>query len=210
MIPKVFHRIWLGADDGDPIPERFERYWDGFKALHPDYEFVTWSDPNDLGWLRDREVFDRATTHAGRADVLRYEIMYRYGGIYVDTDVEPLRPFDPLLEDARPFAGWENQHLICITVLGSEPQHPAFEAILDYLPAWSARMPGPRPNYQTGPVPFTRVWRGRRDVRLMPREAFYPIGWWEKDRLGGPYPEHSYCVHHWNHGWAPNAQGISV
>lgn len=201
MIPKVFHRIFLDEE----VPERFEAYWDGFKALHPDWEFVTWNDSSQLGWLRCRTVFDKAKTHAGRADVLRYEIMYRHGGVYVDTDVECLKPFDDLMDDDRAFAGWENERLICPTVLGSPPGHPAFDAVLNFLPDWAPRKPGVKPNFQTGPVPFTRVWRFRHDVRLFDREVFYPVGWWEKDRLGGPYPPESYCVHHWCHSWAPRA-----
>lgn len=201
MIPRTFHRIWLGANDGDPIPERFDGYWRRFQDLHPNWDFVTWDDPDELDWMIDRGVFDAATTHAGRADVLRYELMYKVGGVYVDTDVEPLRPFDALLEEPTPFAGWENNRLLCITVLGSPPGHPAFKAVLDFLPRWSRTQRPNRPNYQTGPEPFTRVWRQRRDVRKLEREAFYPVGWWEKHRLGGPYPAESYAVHHWNAGW---------
>lgn len=201
MIPRTFHRIWLGARSGDPIPERFETYWERFQEFHPNWDFRTWDDPDEFDWIIDRGVYDRATTHAGRSDVLRYELMYRYGGVYVDTDVEPLRPFDELLDDDRPFAGWENNRLICITVLGSAPKHPAFEAVLDFLPRWAPTQRSNRPNYQTGPEPFTRIWRRRPDVRLLPREAFYPVGWWEKHLLGGPYPPESYAVHHWNAGW---------
>ena len=203
MIPKIAHRVWLKMSDDDVIPERFEAYWQRFGELHPDWELRTWTDLEEVrSWIRCRDVFDRATTNAGRADVTRYELMWRFGGVYLDTDVEPLRSFDDLL-DGPPFAGWENERLICPTVLGSPPEHPAFDAVLRFLPNWSKRMPPVKPNYQTGPVPFTRVWKDRDDVRLMPRETFYPVGWWEKDNLGGPYPPESYAVHHWCHSWKP-------
>jgi len=198
IIPRVYHRIWLD----EQVPRRFEDYWDRFKALHPSWEFVTWDDSSQLGWMRTKALFDRCQTWAGKADLLRYEIMLAHGGVYVDTDVEPLRPFDPLLDDDRPFAAWEKDRvLLCPTVLGSPPGHPAFAAVLDYLPGWFDHQPGTKPNYQTGPVPFTRVWRRRRDVRRLPRETFYPVLWWERERLGGPYPPESYCVHHWVAGW---------
>jgi mannosyltransferase OCH1-like enzyme len=203
VIPKLFHRIWLKQDDDDVIPPEFEAYWRKLKKLHLGWEFRTWSDPNELGWMRCKEVFDRATTHAGRSDVLRFELMFAYGGVYVDTDVEPLRPFDDLLEDDRPFAAWENDKLICPTVLGGPARHPAYEAVLEMLPRWSLKFPGHRPNLQTGPVPLTMTWKRRRDVRLLPSVAFYPVGWWERDNLGGPYPAESYCVHHWTQRWDP-------
>lgn len=202
-IPKVFHRIWLD----EPIPERFEEYWRRLQEMHPDWEFVTWSRSGELDWLRCRREFDGAQTAAGKADVLRYEIMYRHGGVYVDTDVEPLRPFDPLLKDPRPFAAWENDRLLCITVLGSPPQHPAFDAVLSALPEHVRQNRGKPPNYETGPEFFTTVWRGRDDVRRLPPMAFYPVGWWEKHLLGGPYPPESYAVHHWVSGWKDELAG---
>jgi len=197
VIPKVFHRIWLD----EPVPEHLERFWQRFIDLHPGFEFVTWNDSTQLGWLRCKSVFDRARTWAGKSDVLRYEVMYEHGGIYVDTDVEPLRSFAELLEDPRPFAAWEDERLICPTVLGSPPGHDAFAAVLALLPTWSKRYPSTKPNYATGPFPFTHVWRNRTDVRLLPPVTFYPVHWSARERLGGPYPVESFCVHHWQAGW---------
>lgn len=202
MIPKVFHRIFLD----DPIPLKFEAFWDTFMVLHPDWEFLTWNDSSKLGWMRNQEAFASVTTHAGRSDILRYEILAKYGGIYVDTDVEPLRSFEELVYDDRAFAGWENQTLLCPTVLGAPPGHPAFESLLSHLPAWIERHPDQPPNKQTGPHFLTRMWFFRDDVRRLSPVYFYPVGWWERDKLGGPYPEESFCVHHWNQGWDPEAK----
>ena len=202
LIPKVFHRIFLD----EPVPAKFEAFWDRFRELHPAWEFVTWSDSSELDWIRNRALFDQCTTHAGRADVLRFEIMASYGGVYVDTDVEPLRAFDSLLESDEPFAGWEKRGLLCPTVLGGPPAHPAFDAVVGMLPDWARKFPPDKPNLQTGPRPFTHAWRWRSDVRTLPREAFYPVGWWERDQLGGPYPPESFCVHHWEQSWDPAAK----
>lgn len=200
MIPRIFHRIFLD----DPIPDGFESYWERFQALHPSWEFYTWDDSRQLDWMRNREAFDRADTHAGRSDVLRYEILARVGGVYVDTDVEPLRAFDELLESPEPFAGWEDDRLLCPTVMGSPPGHPAIEALLDALPNWSRKHRHSPPNRQTGPYFLTRYWRWRQDVRLLPPVAFYPVHWSNKRALGGPYPPEALSVHHWAAGWLPN------
>lgn len=200
MIPRLFHRIFLD----DPIPEQFEAYWSRLKQMHPDWRFVTWADSSELGWVRNQEAFKRATTHAGRSDVLRYEIMARYGGVYLDTDVEPLKPFDPLIREDTPFVGWEDSNLLCPTILGSPPGHPATVELIDRLESWSRRFATSPPNRQTGPYFLTAVWRFRTDVRLLPPATFYPVGWWEKAKLGGPYPEESYAVHHWAAQWLPD------
>lgn len=199
MIPRIFHRIWLD----EPVPIGFEVFWRRLKDLHPGWQFVTWSDSGELDFMRCREVFDAATTHAGRSDVLRYEVLATFGGIYLDTDVEPLRAFDELLE-GDPFAGWEDDRLICPTVMGSEAGAPAIEALIRDLPAWAARHAGRPPNQQTGPHFLTHEWRRRLDVRLLRPRAFYPVHWSRKRDLGGPYPPESFAVHHWAAGWLPD------
>lgn len=200
MIPRVFHRVWLD----EPIPDEFEAYWDGFRAQHPGWEFRTWDRTEELrDWMICSDEFDAATTHAGRSDVARYEILARYGGVYVDTDVECLRSFDDLTLSDKPFAGWEDGNMICPTVMGAPPGHPAMLAILGALPRWVAHRPGQPPNRQTGPYLLTHTWRGRPDVRLLPPVAFYPVHWSEKTKLGGEYPDGSYAVHHWAASWLP-------
>jgi len=199
MIPRILHRVFLD----DPIPDEFEAYWAGFKRLMPDWEFFTWNDSGDLGWMQNRREFDEATTDAGRSDVLRYELMATFGGVYVDTDVECLRSFDPLLA-GDPFIGWEDHNLLCPTVMGAPAHHPAMVALLAALPSWFRRYRGAKPNRQTGPYFATSVLRGRSDVTLLPPVAFYPVHWSAKRDLGGPYPAESYAVHHWAAGWLPN------
>jgi mannosyltransferase OCH1-like enzyme len=200
VIPPTFHRIWLD----EPMPERYESYWDRFIELHPGRDFVTWNDSTQLDWMRCKSEFSSAKTWAGKSDVLRYELLWKFGGIYVDTDVEPLRPFDELFDDPRPFIGWEDSNLLCPTVMGAPPKHPAIGELLDELPRWFRRFRNAAPNRQTGPYFVTRYLRGRADVRRLDPDAFYPVGWWEKARLGGPYPDRSFAVHHWDAGWLPD------
>lgn len=197
MIPRRFHRIFLD----EPIPARFEANWTKLKALHPDAEFITWDDSTKLDWMRCKAEFAKATTHAGRSDVLRYAALWEFGGIYLDTDVEPLRAFDDLFASDRAFAGWEDANMICPTVMGAPPRHRAVGALLDRLPAWMAKRPDAPPNQQTGPHLLTALWRRRRDVDLLAPVAFYPVHWSAKSMLGGPYPAESYAVHHWAKSW---------
>jgi len=200
MIPRRFIRIWLD----EPVPDLFEAYWQTFKIHHPTWEFVTLDRTETLGWMRCRDIFDACTTHAGRSDVLRYAALWEFGGVYVDTDVECLKSFAPLLEDPRPFAAWEDNRMICPTVMGSPPRHPAVGKLLDVLPRWFSSRPGAPPNQATGPHLLTTYWRNRSDVRLLEPVTFYPTHWSEKVKLGGPYPEESYAEHKWAAGWLPN------
>ena len=188
----------------EPVPDRLDGFWNRLEELHPGWKFVTWasSDREALSWMRCWDVFDAQETWAGKSDVLRYEVLAAFGGIYVDADVEPLKSFEPLL-DGGPFAGWEDERLLCPTVMGSPAGHPAIESLITLLPSWAGARSGAPPNQATGPYFLTRFWRWRTDVRLLPPVAFYPVHWSEKRKLGGPYPAESYAVHHWDAGWLP-------
>lgn len=226
-IPKTLHRIWLGRK---PIPPMFEDFWRRWQQLHPHWECRTWTDADDYSWLRNKRLFETRTTPSGQSDVLRIELLAKFGGVYVDADMEPIRPLDPLLVPggvfastqerpyydqgvmtetavigAEPFAAREDEHTIAWGAIGSGRGHPAIEALRDAMPAWVRAHPHDPPNVQTGPVFLTHVWRSRTDVRILPRETFYPVLWTDRHKLrpGGRYPKNVYAVHHWAHSWAP-------
>src|SRR5436190_16517529 len=99
VIPRIIHRVWLGAE---PMPEDFRRYGESWRRHHPGWRMRLWTD-EDLPELGDRRALERARHHAERANLVRYEVLRRFGGVYVDTDVECLRPIGPLLSGVRAF-----------------------------------------------------------------------------------------------------------
>lgn len=208
MIPRVFHRIWLD----EPVPEKFEEFWAKLRELHPrGWEFRTWADSGELGWIKNREMFDAATleaegvsSYATRSDVLRYEILAKYGGVYLDADVEPLRAFDELMADPRPFIAWEDDWELDPAVIASPPGHPAAVALVESVASFEGP-PGNKggPPSLTGPGFVTAQWRHRPDVRRLRPISFFPVHYKEMELLGGPYPAESFAVHHWNAGWKP-------
>lgn len=199
--PKIFHRIWLD----EPESPRFAAYREQLEALHPDWEIWTWNDSSELGWLEHLDDFQEALKRDpfGRApDILRYELLWRFGGVYIDTDFEPLRSFDPLIADGRPFAGWENERTICTALLAAPPRHPAIRELMDGLSERLASTWDKPANYAVGPEYATPILRNRDDVRRLPPSAFYCVGWWEKNLLGNvEYPASAYAVHQWAKGW---------
>lgn len=198
-IPKVFHRIWLD----DPIPPKFDQYWKMFQNLHPDWEFRTWNTGEEaLDFLENKALWDMVDPIAGRSDLLRYEIIGRLGGIYVDTDVEPLKSFEPLLECECPFIGWESEDRLCPTVIGSPPMHPKMMSVVEGLSDWVISHKDEKdPVIQTGPIYITEVLKGVDGFRRLPPYYFYPVGPTERSLLNGDYHPDSYSVHHWAKGW---------
>ena len=90
-IPKIIHQIWLGGE----MPPKFRSLSDTWREKNPDWEYRLWGDA-DAKKLKmiNRKLFDRATNYAITSDLLRYEILYKYGGVYADTDFECMRSFN--------------------------------------------------------------------------------------------------------------------
>lgn len=191
VIPRTFHRVVP-----HPVPDVFDGYWQRFQDLHPDWEFKTWQDPIDPDGFELGGLFDRCNSGAQLADLVRIEVVYRFGGVYVDMDVEPFKAFDDL-PDRSFWVAAQGDGQLCNAVFAAEPQHPALRALMDDLiGSWPEGNPT-----NTGPALFTRILSARPDVMIMPPYYFYPYGWSEKDRAMGPFTG-SYAAHRWNHSWA--------
>ena len=79
-IPKIFHIIWIG-----PNPYPFGEYKESWLKHNPHWELKYWNNDN-LPDLYNQKIFDLIPSWAGKADILRYELLYRYGGLYSDAD----------------------------------------------------------------------------------------------------------------------------
>ncbi len=86
QIPPIIHQIWLGPN---PRPYFFNRFANSWKKNNPKFEYHLWTDENiDKLTLRNQELFDSLENFGAKSDVLRYELLQQYGGVYVDVDVE--------------------------------------------------------------------------------------------------------------------------
>lgn len=97
MIPKVIHYCWLS---GDPYPAKIRRCMKTWKKLMPDYEIKLWSEDNfDLkGAPRYVQEAVKQRKWAFAADYIRMFALYTEGGIYLDSDVQIIKPFDDFLQ----------------------------------------------------------------------------------------------------------------
>lgn len=195
MIPHIIHHIWLG----DPMQMHLERYLATWNRHHPAWEHRLWVGFDDL---RNQNLYDRAeeiTPSVGqfRSDIARYEILHRYGGVYVDCDFECRRPLDELIEGLDLFAAWETDGVwVNNAIIGATPDDPLIDELIRKLPANVSRKRGKRPNVMTGPQFLTPHWV-QADAPTFPAALFYPYRWDELDRAGEAFPE-AYAVHHWD------------
>lgn len=95
QIPKIIHYFWIGDS---PIPEEDKKNIESWKRFCPDYEIIEWNESNyDFSKYRYvREALEKKQ-YMYATDAPRKDVLYQYGGIYLDTDVELLKPLDDLL-----------------------------------------------------------------------------------------------------------------
>lgn len=212
VIPNTLHHIWVG----DTMPGHLRDYVAGWRELHPEWMWCLWGD-DDFGWLVNQDLFDAAPDIVGpeevgqlRSDIARLEILHREGGVYVDCDMEAVKPLDPLL-GVSCFAGFEDcdRKWVNNAIFGAEPGHPFLAALIEALPASvrAAQRAGiRRPNRFSGPQFVTPIWanRFRGQVTVHDSTLFYPYSWSELDRGGEQFPS-AYSVHHWAHRRATHA-----
>jgi mannosyltransferase OCH1-like enzyme len=196
----VLHRIWVGP----PIPDRLASIGVAWKVMLPGWEHRLWSD-DDLGWLQNRDLYDAAeqlvpadAVGQFRADIARYEILARFGGVYVDCDLEPLRDITPLHVWGA-WAGWEVQdRFVGNTILGGQPGNRFWQAAVDRLPASVKANRGKRPNRMSGPHYTTRLLNDIGGLHVYPQTFFYPYAHNELDRHDED-PGEAYTRHLWWH-----------
>lgn len=106
MIPKIIHYFWFGDNE---IPQKDQRNIATWRKYCPDYEIKLWNEKNyalpDVKYVQDAA---RMKKWGHVCDYARLDVLYRYGGIYFDTDVEVLKSFDELL-CFKGFIGFENE-----------------------------------------------------------------------------------------------------
>lgn len=128
-IPKVIHYCWYGKG---PKPECFEKCYASWKKYAPDYEIVEWNESNtNIEGHPFMQQAYAAKKYAFVSDVARLNVIYEYGGIYLDTDVELRMPLDDLLEYSSFFFFDVNNRINTGLGFGAEKNHLVVGKMMD-------------------------------------------------------------------------------
>jgi mannosyltransferase OCH1-like enzyme len=234
---KIIHRFW----GGKAMPDNYKGFGDKWAELNPDWDVILWEPrwpgiavPNYISNPSGKQVsnhlvinktvwnmlntppegmrVDEAAMWTQRADVLGYELVYKYGGLYVNTDIEPVRPLSDLFstwphlytEDA---AAMEDDQWLVNAVLWAPKSHSKFyEFVIKTLPKRYISMPGEYMNVTTGPHLLTACAYAVPDL-LAPidKEVFSHVHWSQvesgKDAVVDydSLPSDVIGIHHWGH-----------
>lgn len=132
MIPKIIHYCWFGKNR---LPKYAEKNINSWKRYLNDFEVKEWNESNfDVNIIPYTQEAYKQKKYAFVSDFARYWILYKFGGIYFDTDVEVIKPFTDILEKG-PFLGIEkDRDLISVAPglgMGAHPKMDFYKKIID-------------------------------------------------------------------------------
>jgi hypothetical protein len=208
LIPRKIHQIWLGG----VIPDVYKRYADTWPRFNPNWEYRLWGD-NDIPNMNmpNMELFNSLTEYGSKSDLVRYHVLNEYGGLYVDTDFECLKPFDELgYLEFYTSIGYHANIELYPGLIACTPHHPVTEKIrelvcdIHHIPKNANEVLETTSSYFFTRA-FWQVIKGYMEgVVAFPPEYFYPFpnekG--HRGRNGMDYiKDFSYAVHHWAVSW---------
>ena len=193
-IPKIIHQIWIG-----PNPE--PTIWTNtikknYIKEHPSWDYKLWNNDNInelfINFPIIKIVYDLTTKWSGKSDILRYLILYKYGGLYIDADSVWVnnKSFDILLECKESIFAAREPHCNHITggVIGSCKNHKVFLDILNEIEHYVKNNNSIKKKKYIkictikgyskllGPILFNKH-AINYDIKIYPSEYFYPISW---------------------------------
>lgn len=210
-IPKIIHQIWLGS----PLPERCKKLQKSWLHHHPDWKYILWTEKEIQQFgLTNQELYKAATNYGEMSDIARYEILYRMGGLYIDTDFECLHSFNVLHHCCDFYAGLNcgpyfevfNGLMACC------PGHPIVKLCIEKLGTpqklKERKMGAIEIINRTGPGFLTKCIQEylphcSDKTVLFPTGYFYPWPHFErfKKNMKSRIQPESFAVHYWAVSW---------
>ena len=198
-IPKIIHQLWIGPK---PRPSKFMATW---KEKHPDYEYIMWNEEELIRRGLRLECISKINEIEeinGKADIIRWEILFHYGGLFIDADSICIEPFNYLMEQNKPFCGYENENvrqgLVATGTMAFPKNHLLPRGAIDYIKANQvSRAKTGKMAWQTvGPELLTKLLQSNlfKEVVIYPSYYFLP-----KHATGIQYMGHSivYAYQEW-------------
>ena len=215
MIPKIIHYCWFG---GKPLPELAQKCIASWKKYCPDYEIKEWNESNFNLNSCDyvREAYE-AKKWAFITDYVRLYAMVTEGGIYMDTDVEVIKPLDPFLKQ-KAFSGFEDEVSIPTGIMACEKNFPLFTRLLEDYEKRHFILQDGKLDLTTNVVTITNICKkygfiGNNtmqdicDFILYPHDVFCP-----KSHATGiiSITEQTVTIHHFSGSWQNKEGKISA
>lgn len=210
MIPKIIHYIWLG---GNPLPKIYSDCVESWKDYASGFEIKIWDEESyKVCFGTDQFVEEMLKTrrYAFAADYIRCKVLFEFGGIYLDTDMELVRNIDELCSHIA-FLGEEDINKPSCGILGSQPKFWLFGELMQAvkhanglftIPELLKNILDERKISKTRSEDITTI----QDVTIYSEKFFYPYnpyGSSGREQLLYRYiTKDCYAIHHWGKSWS--------
>ena len=203
-VPKIIHQIWIGPKQP---PINLMNTW---KEKHPDFEYIFWNETEfeHRGMIFEcQDKIDEMETYCGKTDIMRWEILYKYGGIYIDADSFCIEKLDDEIIK-KSFAGWENEvkrpGLIAVGTMGFTINHSIPKKAIEFIKNndVSYDKTGKMAWQNTGPVLLTNIYNqdsnNEKQFNILNSYTFLPHHF-----TGEEYDGHGkiYAFQKWGSTW---------
>lgn len=205
MIEKKIHYVWFGNTKPDKVINCIESW----KKKLPDYEIIEWNEKtfdveNEIKKNKFfRECYKRKLW-AFVADYIRIKVLYEYGGIYLDTDIEILKDISPLL-DIDLFLGYENETTMSFGIVGVIPNHKIFKKIYEFYQneIWDSKLYIITTIFTDFIVNEYGNEFEENKIKIYTKEYFYPFNH-DEEFTEECIKENTYTIHWWDKSWKKN------
>ena len=208
MIPKIIHYCWFG---GHPLPASALKCIESWRKYCPDYEIKEWNetnyDVNKIGYISQAY---QAKKYAFVSDYARFDILYQYGGIYFDTDVEVIKPIDDVIEKGS-FFGMETVDTVNPGLgMAASLRDPLYAEILQYYEKADFIKPNGRMDLTTVVTLVTGILKKHgftkgNKIQTVENLTIYPIDYFNpKDQRTCiiTVTDNTYTIHHFDASWS--------
>ena len=199
-IPKIIHYCWFGKNEKPTLVKECIKSWDILEKQG--YKIIEWNEKNfDISSNKYCETAYIEKKWAFVSDYVRLKVLYEYGGIYLDTDMQIIKPFDDFLENDM-FLGFLVNCVLSTSIIASKPQHRLIKKLLDIYDNMDLEI---KPNndlltkFILDEYPNFKLnnkYQIFKDVSIYPKE-FFNDPTYKKDI--------NYCVHKYLGSWREEA-----
>jgi mannosyltransferase OCH1-like enzyme len=196
-IPKIIHYVWVGGKPLTPLAQRCINSWHKYA---PGYLIKRWDETNSPMTHPYVQTMYTQKKWAFVSDYIRFAVLAREGGVYLDTDQELLKPLDTFLDQVG-FVGQSRSGQIESSIIGAVPDAPFIKKALQFYDTDTTYSTS-----NTSPLILESaiMAAGKHQVRVYEATYFHPIA--EGEYVTDHIRATAYGIHHWAESWVPYAR----
>jgi mannosyltransferase OCH1-like enzyme len=199
MIPKIIHIIAfnkLNLLNNYVVNKCFKSHE---ILIKHNYEIIIWDEINLSPYIDNfisKLLFEKK--YAFASDLLRYKLLFEFGGIYIDTDIEVVKSPDILLNNTLPFFGYETHDKLTTSVIGSPKKSDLFLEL--YKKTYISFQ---KHHFHPSPFFLNTIKENNFDIICYPKDFFFPYNPFDDQPqlFYSDITENTIFIHHWNHSW---------